>query len=94
MAKHSNEPESVVLTDENGNERECICIDRLTIDGVIYVALIDSECEAGEYFMMRIESEGDDGTLLQPIESDDEYERIGLIFNDHLAQLYGEGAEE
>ena len=93
MSKHQKEPESVMLTDENGTERECICIDRLTVDEQIYVALIDAECEPGEYFMMRIESEGDDGTTLQPIDTDEEYERIGLLFNEHLMQLYGEGVE-
>ena len=87
----ANEPESVVLTDGNGVERECICIDRLTVDGRVFVALIDEECEAGEYFIMEIIGEGDDGTTLEPIATDDEYDRIGEIFNEHLSQLYGEG---
>ena len=32
----ANEPETVVLTDASGAERECICIDRLTVDGRVY----------------------------------------------------------
>ncbi|MBP3685701.1 MAG: DUF1292 domain-containing protein [Clostridia bacterium] len=87
----ANEPETVVLTDASGAERECICIDRLTVDGRVYVALIDEECEAGEYFIMEIAGEGEDGTTLEPIATDEEYDRIGEVFNEHLSQLYGEG---
>jgi uncharacterized protein YrzB (UPF0473 family) len=84
-------PELYTLVDEEGNEKLFELIDVLEENGKVYFALIphvedpeellEGECE----LVVLSVASGEDGTdILEPIESDEEYERISQIFIDRL----------
>ncbi len=94
-------PELYTLVDEEGNEKLFELIDVLEEEGKVYFALIphvedpaellEGECE----LVVLSVSESEDGEdILEPIESDEEYERIAQIFIDRLDADEDEDDEE
>ena len=54
---------TIVLTDENGNEIEFEFIDSLEVDGQTYnVLLPTTEAETGEVVIFKVDVDGDDAT--------------------------------
>ncbi len=85
------EGELYTLVDEDGNEKVFELVDILEEEGKVYFALIPHIEDPQELLTGEVElvvlavSEGEDGgDILEPIESDEEYERIANIFIDRL----------
>ena len=54
---------TIVLTDENGNEIEFEFIDSLEVDGQTYNVLLPmTEAETGEVVIFKVDVDGDDAT--------------------------------
>ena len=73
------------LTDEDtGEELDFQLIARATIDEVLYFALIPTnEEECDEYVILRVSEDGED-IILESIDDDDEFEKVEEYFNDLL----------
>ena len=86
-------PDIISVMDDSGSEREFEIVDRYdTDDGRSYLALIpvfateaDMLADSGELLILRISEEDD--TVLEPVD-DEEYDRIGAIFEERLADLF------
>ncbi|MBR5371000.1 MAG: DUF1292 domain-containing protein [Oscillospiraceae bacterium] len=90
-------PELYTLVDEEGNEKLFELIDTLEENGTVYFALVPhiedpSELLNGEMeLVVLVAGTDDDGNdILEPVESDEEYERIAQIFIDRLEEEYDE----
>ncbi len=86
--------DTVVLMDEDGNEREFEILDAVETDTTRYVALMplfdDPEKaleDSGELLVMRVEPE-DDGEVLVTIDDDEEFEDILSVFEERLSEYY------
>lgn len=87
-------PDIVSVVDENGVEHTFEELDRIETDRAKYVALLPVYDEAeevldddGELIILRV-SEEDGETYLEPIEDDNEFDEIGKIFEERLADLF------
>ena len=86
----------VTVVDDDGNEHEFEVLDRIeTDDDKKYVAMVpvyENETEmlddSGELIILRVIEEDDGETVLEPIEDDDEFEEIGAIFEERLAEIF------
>ena len=71
------------LTDEEtGEERDFDLLARAELDDNVYFALVpsdDEECE--EYVILKVREEGDD-LILESVDDDDEFEKVEEYFND------------
>ena len=54
-----------------------------TVDGVLYYALVPAEEESDEYIILRATEDGE-YLSLDPIEDDDEFDKVEEYFNDLL----------
>lgn len=80
----------VVLTDEDGNEKEFEHIDTLEDGGIMYMAFIPAELsleEEAEVVILKIVEE-DGEELLATVDDDDENLRIYNLFMDRLEDTY------
>ena len=77
--------EPIVLVDEEtGEEKAFDVIANATIDDQLYFALVPSEDEeAEEYVILKATEDGED-ILFETIEDDDEFEKVEEYFNDLL----------
>ena len=82
------------LTDEEGVEHEFEFIDALELEGNRYYALIPVAEEPeeavesdAELVILKEMSEGDE-EFLEPIEDEDEFNKVADIFMDRLSDLY------
>ncbi len=97
MYENEFETNTVVLTDDEGNEQEFEILDSYEEGDDLYYALmplyVNSEdllSDDGELVVLKsVEENGEE--LLATIDSDEEYERIGNIF---LERLTAEDDEE
>ncbi|HIU35840.1 MAG TPA: DUF1292 domain-containing protein [Candidatus Fimenecus excrementigallinarum] len=87
-------PDIVSVVDEDGVEHIFEELDRIETDNARYVALLpvyDDEQDIldddGELIILRV-SEEDGETYLEPIEDDEEFDRIGAAFEERLADLF------
>jgi uncharacterized protein YrzB (UPF0473 family) len=94
-------PELYTLVDDEGNEKLFELIDTLEENGTVYFALIPhiedpKELLEGEVELVVLVSgtDEDGNDILEPIESDEEYERIAQIFIDRLDEEYDEDEED
>lgn len=72
----------VTLTDEEtGEQKDFEFLAEAEIDGKLYYALIPADEESEEYYVFRVEEDGDDLTL-ETIDDDDEFEKVEDYFND------------
>ena len=91
---------TVVLTDDEGNEQEFEILDTYEEGENLYYALTpvlnepeDMLTGSGELVVLRsLEEDGEE--LLATIDDDDEYERIGNIFLDRFEEEYEDEDEE
>ncbi len=91
-------PDIVTVSDEDGNEISFEVLDRIEDDDEKrYVALIpayDDEDpgaileQSAELIILRVEEDEEGETFLCPIEDDEEFNRIGNIFEERLADYY------
>lgn len=87
-------PDIVTVVDDDGKEHEFEVLDRIeTDDNKRYIALIpvfENETEmledSGELIILRVSPEDD--TLLEPIENEAEFDEIGGIFEERLADMF------
>ena len=87
-------PDIVSVVDEDGTEHIFEELDRIETDNARYVALhpVYDEAEEildddGELIILRV-TEEDGETYLEPIEDDEEFNRIGAAFEERLADLF------
>ena len=87
-------PDIVSVVDEDGVEHIFEELDRIETDDARYVALLpvyDDEQDIldddGVLIILRV-SEEDGETYLEPIEDDEEFDRIGAAFEERLADLF------
>ncbi len=93
-------PDLVSVIDENGVEHVFEELDRIETDTAKYVALLPVYDDAeeildddGELIILKV-SEEDGETYLEPIEDDNEFNEIGKIFEERLADLFDFEDEE
>lgn len=87
MDEMMNDADLYTLVDEEGNEKLFELVDVLDEDGKVYFALIPHiedpaallEGEV-ELVVLQALTDEDDNEILEPIESDEEYERIADLF--------------
>ena len=89
-------PDILTLVDEEGVEQEFELLDVMEVDGQRYFAFLPYFEDA----QAAVESDGDlvvlksemvdDEEMLASIDDDDEYERIGNMFLEKLADMYEE----
>ena len=94
-------PELYTLVDEDGNEKLFELIDTLEENKTVYFALIPHIEDPNELLNGEVElvvlvatNDEDGNEILEPIESDDEYERIAQIFIDRLDEDMDDEDEE
>ncbi len=85
----------VSVVDENGEEHIFEELDRIETDKGRYVALVPVFDEAeevieddGELIILKVVEEDDGETYLEPIEDDVEFDEVGELFEERLAELY------
>lgn len=86
------EPVIVSVVDEDGEEHIFEELDTLELDDNEYVALLpvyddDVVDENGELIILKRNYDGDD-IYLEPIENDDEFMKIGRMFEDRLSDIF------
>lgn len=93
-------PDIVSVVDEDGVEHTFEELDRIETDDARYVALLPVYDEAeeildddGELIILKVNEE-DGETYLEPIEDEDEFNEIGSIFEERLADLFDIQEEE
>lgn len=87
-----NAPLIVSVVDEDGEEHIFEELDTLEIDDNEYVALLpiyDEEVsdEDGELIILKRNYDGDE-IFLEPIEDEDEFMKIGRMFEERLADMF------
>ncbi len=87
-----NAPLIVSVIDEDGEEHIFEELDTLEIDDNEYVALLpiyddDIMDEDGELIILKRNYDGDE-IYLEPIEDEDEFMKIGRMFEDRLADMF------
>lgn len=80
----------VVLTDDEGNEKEFEHIDTVELDGITYMAFIpadlDIEEEAEVVILKVIEENGEE--ILASVEDDEEADRVFALVMERVEDLY------
>ena len=82
----------VVLTDEEGNEKEFEHIDTVEDNGNVYLAFIPSEFseeEEAEVVLLKI-VEQDGLEALATIDDDEEFDRVSAIFWERIEEMADE----
>lgn len=93
-------PDLYTLVDEEGNEQSFELLDVMEIDGMRYFALLPNYDDPeeilgadGEFVVLR--SEIVDGEeMMVSIDDDEEYERVGELFLQNIAEMYEEAMED
>lgn len=93
-------PDIVSVVDEDGKEHIFEELDRIETDDAKYVALLplydEKEKlldESGELIILKVSEENGE-TYLEPIEDDEEFNEIGNIFEERLADMFDFDDEE
>ena len=92
----------LTLVDEDGQEHEFEIIDSVEQpDGSEYVALVpvleddDPQAEdGGELIILKVAREDDGEEVLEAIEDDEEFDRIGAVFKERLKEAFDFEEEE
>lgn len=93
MAAEEYEPVIVSVVDEEGEEHIFEELDILEIDDKEYVALLpvyDDEVvdEDGELIILIRNYDKNDEIYLEPIEDEDEFMKVGKMFEERLADMF------
>ncbi len=99
MSKEYN-PDIVSVIDEEGKEHVFEELDRIETDKGKYVALLpvydDAEEQledSGEFIILKVSEENGE-TYLSAIEDEDEFNEVGVLFEDRLIDLFELDEEE
>ncbi len=71
--------ETVVLTDENGEEHEFLHLDTIELEGGTYFVLMpvtEDEDEADEAIILKLGKDDEGNDILLDIEDDEEWEKV------------------
>ncbi len=79
------EPDRVVLTDEEGVEREFDIIGTLEMEGNEYFALVAVEGDEDEYIILKAVEENGEEVLIT-IDDDDEFDRVADAFDNEMME--------
>lgn len=83
----------VTVIDDDGNEHIFEELDRIeTEEGNRYIALIpayaeNEDEESGELIILKVSDDNGD-TVLEPIESEEEFDEIAAAFEERLAEFF------
>jgi uncharacterized protein YrzB (UPF0473 family) len=72
---HEHE-EVVILTDDEGNEREFIIVETMQVEGKHYAILVAADGTEDDGFIMRIEEDEEGEEYLIDIEDEQEWQRV------------------
>lgn len=79
---HDHEHEEVViLTDEEGNEREFIIVDEMNVENNRYAILVPSNVDEEDGFIMRIEADENGEEYLIEIEDEGEWNKVVTAYD-------------
>ena len=88
-------PDIVSVVDEDGKEHIFEELDRIETDDGKYVALLplydDPEeqlQDSGELIIIKVEEDVDGETYLCPIENEEEFNEVGLAFEERLSEMF------
>ena len=89
----------LTLVDDDGTEREFELIDRVVTENNEYFALIPTETadnlsdDDGQLVILKVvEDNGEE--FLEPIEDDEEFDKIADIFDDEFADIFYDSDED
>ncbi len=82
---HDHPQETMVVTFDDGEEKECIILAIVEVEDKEYIALLPQGQE--EYFIYGYK-EDDEGVELIAIESDEEFDKVGSIFEELFDQEF------
>ena len=100
MSEMEYTPDILTLEDEDGNESAFEVLDTMELDGKTYVALTpyfedpEEMLEGDAELVVLVSEEVNGEEFLASIDSDEEYERVGSIFLERLAEYDEEEDEE
>ncbi len=77
----------IEFTDENGDTLLFFVLEQVTIAGVDYILVTDSEEEEAEAFIMKAITEEDGQTVYEMVEEDNELEAISKVFEESLEDI-------
>ncbi len=87
-------PDLVIVNDEEGKEHVFVELDRIETDKGKYVALLpifddaDEQLEdSGEFIILKATEENGE-TYLSAIEDEDEFNEVGVLFEERLIDLF------
>ncbi|MGI6403424.1 MAG: DUF1292 domain-containing protein [Oscillospiraceae bacterium] len=87
-------PDLLTLVDEDGKEHEFELVDTAEFEGVNYAALVpvfesgqELLDDSGELILLKVVEE-DGEEFLEPIEDDDEFDRVGAFFMERLKDTF------
>lgn len=87
-------PDLITIIDEEGNEHLFEELDRVETETGKYVALLpfyenldENEDEEDELIILKVTEENDE-VILEPIEDEKEFDEVGEIFEERLAELF------
>ncbi len=86
-------PDLITLVDEDGKEHEFELVDTAEFEGVNYAALVpvlsgqDLLDDSGELIILRVVEE-DGEEILESIEDDEEFDRVGAFFMERLKDTF------
>ena len=88
-------PDIVSVVDEDGKEHIFEELDRIETDDGKYVALLplyddpeDQLQDSGELIILKVEEDADGETYLCPIENEEEFNEVGLAFEERLSEMF------
>lgn len=101
MAQEEYVPDIVSVIDDEGKEHIFEELDRIETDKGLYVALCPlpenpneiTEEENDEFIVLRVVPGDGESVTLEPIEDENEYDEIGNIFLERLAEMFSDEEE-
>lgn len=77
--EHEEEFDTVVLTDDSGEEHEFVHLDTIELDGNTYLVLmpiVEDEEDADEAIILKLGKDDQGNEILLDIEDDEEWEKV------------------
>jgi len=81
--------DTVILTDEDGEQHEFQVVDFIQVEGKDYAVLLPKEVDLDdedEAIILRMEEDKDGHTLLVEIDEDDEWDRVAEAWEDLIEE--------
>ncbi|NDI33551.1 DUF1292 domain-containing protein [Chengkuizengella sediminis] len=82
---HQDDEQSFIITDDQGNEYEMSIVYTFSVVDDQYAVLIDNNNPEGDGVIFKLVEEGEEN-FLEPIESDDEWQRVVAIYEEIVAE--------